>query len=123
MKKYYLNIFLSFIFLLFVSTAYAKKDSFEVSFKIKELAFAINALNSIELMGEEVSPFMDVRTILVKKYKKVSSGQKKEIDVEFTMATARNFLFFMQRARFKGIQASLFNDISTRMVNAIRKNK
>ncbi len=123
MKKHLFYIFLSFILLLSLSTAYAKKDSFEVNFKLKELAFAINALNSIELIGEEVTPFIDVRNLLIKEYKKVSSGKKKEVGVEFTMANARNFLFFMQRARFKGVQAVLFNDISTRMVNAIKKNK
>ncbi len=100
---------------------FAKDEKVKVEFSIEELAFSINVLNSIDIIGEEVQPFMDIKNTLMDVYKEISGGKKKSGDVNFTLPMAKNFLFFMQRGRFKGVDATIFNNISTKMVEAIKK--
>ncbi|HOK76026.1 MAG TPA: hypothetical protein P5105_06810 [Victivallales bacterium] len=100
---------------------FAKDETFKVEFSIEELAFSINVLNSMDIIGEEVQPFMDIKNVLMDVYKEVSGGKKKSGDVNFTLPMAKNFLFFMQRGRFKGVDAAIFNNISTKMIEAIKK--
>ena len=110
------------VFILYFMTAVQAKDvKTDVNFTTEELALSINILNSIDLRGDEVSPFIDLKNLFVEEYKKLSSGKKKSADVNFTMPMARNFLFFMQRAKLKGAEAAIFNSISTKMVEAIKK--
>jgi hypothetical protein len=104
-----------------ITTAYAKDDKVGVNFSTDELAFSINVLNTIELRGDEVTPFIDIKNLLMDVYKDVSSGKKKTAEVAFTMPMAKNFLFFIQRAKLKGAEAAIFNDINTKMVDAIKK--
>ena len=75
----------------------------------------------MDIIGEEVQPFMDIKNVLMDVYKEVSGGKKKSGDVNFTLPMAKNFLFFMQRGRFKGVDAAIFNNISTKMIEAIKK--
>ena len=105
----------------FIGIAEGKDDKVKVAFTTDELAFSINILNTIDLSGEEVMPFMDIKNLLMDVYKDVSSGKKKNADVDFTITTAKNFLFFIQRAKLKGADAVLFNDVTNKMVEAIKK--
>ena len=106
----------------FIGIVYGKDDKVKVAFTTDELAFSINILNSIDLLGEEVIPFMDIKNLLMDVYKDVSSGKKKNAEVEFTSTTAKNFLFFIQRAKLKGAEAVLFNDVCNKTIEAIKKS-
>jgi predicted Fe-Mo cluster-binding NifX family protein len=64
---------------------------------------------------------MDIKNLLMSVYKDVSSGKKKNADVEFTTTSSKNFLLFIQRVKLKGTEAVLFNDLSNKMVEAIKK--
>jgi hypothetical protein len=86
-----------------------------------ELAFSLNMVNSIELSGGEVGPFLDIKSLLTSAYKDASGGKKGSADVEFTVPMAKNFLFFMQRAKLKGDDAAVFFDLSKKIVAAIKK--
>jgi len=105
-----------------IGIAYGKEDKVNVAFTTDELAFSINVLNSIDLLGEEVLPFMDIKNLLMGVYKDVSSGKRKNANVEFTSTTSRNFLFFIQRAKLKGAEAVMFNDVCNKVVEAIKKS-
>ena len=105
----------------FIGIAEGKDVKVKVALTADELAFSINILNSIDLAGEEVKPFMDIKNLLMAVYKDISSGKKKNADVEFTTVSAKNFLLFIQRAKLKGAEAVLFNDVSNKMVAAIKK--
>ena len=107
--------------LCLMTAGFAKDDKVKVEFAIEELAFSINVLNSIDITGEEVQPFMEIKTVLMDVYKDVSGGKKKSGSVSLTIPMAKNFLFFMQRGRFKGVDAEIFNKISTRLVDEIKK--
>jgi len=103
------------------AAAVAADNKIRVTFSTDELAFSINILNSIDLTGEEVMPFIDIKNLLMGVYKSAGSGSKKTAEVDFTTVTAKNFLFFMQRAKLKGAEAVMFNDVSSRMVEAVKK--
>jgi len=105
-----------------IGIAEGKDSKVKISFTTDELAFSINILNSIDLLGEEVMPFMDIKNLLLGVYKDVSSGKKKNADVEFTAVSAKNFLLFIQRAKLKGAEAILFNDVTNKTVEAIKKS-
>ncbi|HEY1405269.1 MAG TPA: hypothetical protein VF857_01545 [Spirochaetota bacterium] len=92
-----------------------------VKFTAEELAFSVSALNSIELTGEEVGPFVEIKNLFIGVYKDASAGKKQSAEVTFSVPMAKNFLFFMQRVKIKGAEASIFNDITTKMVDAIKK--
>ncbi|MCL2154230.1 MAG: hypothetical protein FWH53_01060 [Leptospirales bacterium] len=115
------RIIITTLCLCFIGIAYGKDEKVKVTFTTDELAFSINVLNSIDLVGDEVMPFMDIKNLLMDVYKDVSSGKKKNADVEFTTISAKNFLLFIQRVKLKGAEAVLFNDVSNKTVEAIKK--
>lgn len=121
MARFIKSAVLAVAVICLMTTGYAKDEKIKLEFSIEELAFSINVLNSIDITGEEVQPFMDIRNTLMDVYKEVSGGKKKSGDVNFTMPMAKNFLFFMQRGRFKGVDAAIFNNISSKMVEEIKK--
>jgi len=104
-----------------VTFGYGKEERIKVEFALEELVFSINVLNSIDIIGEEVQPFLDIKNTFMEVYKEVSGSKKKSGEVSFTLPMAKNFLFFMQRGRFKGVDAEIFNKISTKMIEAIKK--
>ncbi len=111
---------LSLALIFLAATAYAE-EKVVVNFTAGELAFSLNLMNSIELAGGEVGPFLDIKSLLTSAYKEASGGKKNSTDVEFTVPMAKNFLFFMQRAKLKGEDATVFYDLSKKMVAAIKK--
>jgi len=115
------KIIITVLCMSLIGIAGAKDDKVKVPFTTDELAFSINILNSIDLMGEEVMPFMDIKNLLMSVYKDVSSGKSKSADVEFTTVSAKNFLLFIQRVKLKGAEAVLFNDVSNKTIEAIKK--
>jgi len=104
-----------------ISNVYAKDVKVNVELTTNELAFSLNILNTIELAGEEVGPFLDVKNLLTDSYKEASSSKKTSVTVDFSEPVAKNFLFFMQRAKLKGSDATIFYDLSKKMVDSIKK--
>lgn len=121
MGKLMKSAVLAAVVLCLMTAGYAKDDKIKVEYSVLELAFSINVLNSIDITGEEVPPFMEIKNVFMDVYKDVSGGKKKSGDVTLTIPMAKNFLFFMQRGRFKGADAEVFNNISTKMVDVIKK--
>ena len=109
-------------FLLFAAVlVFAKNDKIKVNFTMDELAFSLNAIDSIEISGEETAPYLDIKNMLMSVYKKASSAEKNSVDVVFIIPQAKNFLILLQRAKFRGAEAFLFSDISGKIVNALKK--
>jgi hypothetical protein len=100
---------------------FAKDEKIRVNLTVDELAFSINAISSIEISGEEVPPFMDLKKLLTGIYKKASSAKKGNADIVFIVPQARNFLLLMQRAKFRASEAFLFQGISGKIVDALKK--
>jgi len=106
-----------------ISTAYTQNNKITVTFTTDELAFSINILNSIDISGEEIKAFNDLKNLLTDVYKDISLGEEKKAEVEFTLISARNFLVLIQRAKLKGAEVVMFNDISNKTVEAIKKSR
>jgi len=103
-----------------VVPVFAKNKKIKVNFTMDELAFSINAIDSIEILGEETAPYLDIKNMLLRVYKKASSAEKDNVDIVFIIPQARNFLILLQRAKFRGAEAFLFNDISGKIVRALK---
>ena len=104
-----------------ITTAHSQNNKITVIFTTDELAFSINILNSIDISGEEINPYNYLKNLLTDVYKDISLGEEDKAEVEFTPITARNFLIFIQRAKLKGAEVVMFNDISNKTVEAIKK--
>jgi hypothetical protein len=122
MLKNMKKVIITMLCVSFMTVAEGMDDKVKVALTTDELAFSINILNSIDLLGDEVMPFMDIKNLLMAVYKDISSGKKKNAEVEFTTVSAKNFLLFIQRAKLKGGEAVLFNDVCNKMVEAIKKS-
>jgi len=108
--------------LLFTAVSlFAGNEKIKVNFTINELAFSINAIDSIEISGEETAPYLDIKNMLIRVYKKASSAERENVDIVFIIPQAKNFLILLQRAKFRGMEAFLLNDISGKIVNALKK--
>lgn len=121
MSKLLKTAAVSAVLFCIITAAHAADPKVSIKFTADELALSINIFNSIELRGDEVGPFIDIKDLLIKEYKDLSSDKKKTIEVDFTLPMAKNFLFFMQRGKLKGAEAAVFNSISTKTVEAIKK--
>ncbi|MCL1911604.1 MAG: hypothetical protein FWG13_05315 [Leptospirales bacterium] len=109
------------LLLLTAVSVFAKVDKIKVNFTMDELAFSINAVDSIEISGDETAPYLDMKKTLMNAYKKASSAEKNHVDIVFLIPQAKNFLILLQRAKFRGAEAFLFSDISGKIVNALKK--
>ena len=117
MKK----IIIAMLLLFTAVSIFARTDKIKVNFTMDELAFSLNAIDSIEISGDETAPYLDIKKTLMSVYKKASSAEKDNADVVFFIPQAKNFLILLQRAKFRGVEAFLFNDISGKIVNALKR--
>jgi hypothetical protein len=104
-----------------MSVAFAGDQKVTVKFTSDELAFSVSALNSIDLSGDEVNAFVDVKNEIFTTYKDVSASRKTSGDVSFTLPEEKNFLFFMRRVKLKGAEATLFNDVTAKIIDTLKK--
>jgi hypothetical protein len=112
---------LSVVCIFLVSIVYAEDPKVIINLNTNELAFSLNLLNTIDLTGEEVGPFLEIKNLLTASYKESSSSKKGSTDVHFELPMARNFVFFMQRVKLKGADAALFYDLNKKIVDNIKK--
>ncbi len=121
MKKMLKTTVLSFALLFIIATAYAEDPKVNIVLTANELAFSLNLLNTIDLTGEEVGPFLDIKNLLTSAYKESSGSKKGSADVNFALPVAKNFIFFMQRVKLKGADATLFYDLNKKIVDNIKR--
>ena len=121
-KLFKCGIFLTIIMSLLIS-AYSEELKIKVNFKIEELVFSVNVLNNIEIKGEEVNPFMDIKNVLLGAYNEANKEKQKDIDVVFVISGAKNFLYFMQKARMRGDAAAMFYDINKKVTETVKKKE
>jgi hypothetical protein len=121
MKKIIKLVFISFMLLFALTAIYAEEPKVNIAMTTNELAFSLNLLSTIDLTGEEVGPFLDIKNMLTGAYKDASSSKKGSADVNLLLPAAKNFVFFMQRVKLKGADASLFYDLNKKIVDSIKK--
>lgn len=121
MSKMIKTTILTAVLMFVISSVYAEDPKVSINLSANELAFSLNILNTIDIAGEEVGPFLDVKNLLTSSYKDASSSKKGATDVNFPLPMAKNFVFFIQRAKLKGADATVFYDLSKKLVDSIKK--
>lgn len=89
-----------------------------------DLVFCLQLLDKIEIRGEEVTAFLDVRSLLLKEVEKAQKENKKTTDpvtLEITTPVAQNFLTLMQRTKISGADAQQFKQITEAIQTAAAK--
>jgi hypothetical protein len=79
-----------------------------------DVLFAINVLNTVEIKGNEVEAFLDVKNVFVKAAQEAQKEKKTESDpvtIEMNLLTANNFLMLFQRASIPGSAAERFQAV------------
>ena len=121
MKKFSVFVACFLVLVSVITVCAADQPKVTVKLTSDELAFAVSTLNSVELTGEEVSAFMEVKNDVVNAYKEISASKKSSGDVTFTVAEAKNFLYFMRRVKLKGAEASIFNEVTNKIIDTLKK--
>jgi hypothetical protein len=127
-------IFILMIGLSFVSFA-QKKDGKDAKqeqivlkpiFEINDIIFALQQLNSVEIVGSEVDAFLECKELLSKTYKTEAEAQKKPTDkvtVDMPAIIAQNTLNFVSRTKFSGGLAERYKSFSDAIFKAAEPYK
>ena len=96
------------------------------SMPLSEIAFSIQLLESIELMGSEVDALMDLRLILIPPIVKANNEKKQANEVvtlEFKIQQAQNLLAFLKRAKLNGADVERFKKITDIIISSAQPKK
>lgn len=96
----------------------------KTSYTFLEISFVLRVLDTLELKGNEVGAFIEIRDKFVNKFEELNKKEAKPDDSELLKlddAQTRNFLLFLQRAQLKGADATMFNDIVQKTIASASK--
>ncbi len=130
MKKTFLTILLvlGFSFVSFAQPATgaakeAKKETIilKPTFEINDLIFALQQLNSVEIVGQEVEAFLECKTLLTTTLKAEEEAKKKPTDkvtIDMNGIIAQNTLNFVSRTKFSGALAERYKSFADAIYKA-----
>jgi hypothetical protein len=96
------------------------------SLPLSEIAFSLQLLESIQLMGSEVDALMEIRMILVPPIVKANNDKKQTNDVvtlEFKVQQAQNLLNFLKRAKLNGSDVERFKKFTDVIITSAQPKK
>jgi hypothetical protein len=96
------------------------------SLPLSEIAFSLQLLESIELMGSEVDALMELRMILVPPIVKANNDKKQANEVvtlEFKVQQAQNLLTFLKRAKLNGSDVERFKKFTDVIISSAQPKK
>jgi hypothetical protein len=96
------------------------------SLPLSEIAFSLQLLESIQLMGSEVDALMELRMILVPPIVKANNDKKQANDVvtlEFKVQQAQNLLNFLKRAKLNGSDVERFKKFTDVIITSAQPKK
>jgi hypothetical protein len=95
-------------------------------FILEDVSFAVNAMNSIEIVGTEVEIFLSSKNTLIsylQSAQKRNKTAKDTIHCEMPLTTAQNIANFLDRAKFSASQAEQFKRFIDALVESTKKYK
>jgi hypothetical protein len=95
-------------------------------FTIDDAIFAYNTLNTVQISGNEVDAFVEIRKIFVDAIKSAQEAGKKgtdEITIEMNLLAAQNFFNLLARAKITGAQADQYKRVQDAITDAAKKLK
>jgi hypothetical protein len=101
-----------------LQTPPAKQPNLKPTFIIGDIYLAVQTLENVEIVGNEIEPFLQVKTTLNNILQEQQNANKKVTDsvkVDLPLPVAQNTLSFLSRAKLPGKIADQFK----RFVDAI----
>ncbi|MBU3700144.1 MAG: hypothetical protein FGM33_09085 [Candidatus Kapabacteria bacterium] len=92
-------------------------------FKFSNLKGAANFMGGIEIRGNEVDAYLDLRKVLTDAIEDATKAKKTDEDVitvELRADQLQNLAVLMQRGTLKGAEADAFKDIMTALNEAVK---
>jgi hypothetical protein len=113
------------------STVYAQQNQQQVQIlkpkmALSEVAFVVQLLDNIEIRGNEVDAFMDVRKVLIVILENAQKDKKTATDVvtvEMNIGQAQNLLALMQRSKMTGADAERFRKVVDTIVASAQQDE
>jgi hypothetical protein len=91
-----------------------------------DLLFAFNALNGIEVQGNEVDNFLACKNLIKDALQKAGDAKKNvndSITVDIPLATAQVLATFLERAKFSGDKAEQYKHFMEALIEAVKPYK
>lgn len=93
-------------------------------FMVGDIVFAFNSLNTINIQGNEVDAFLEVKEALKTYTSEIETKQLKIDDsmkMEMKVGIANNLMIFLQRVTLQGANAERYQRFKTTMLEAAKK--
>lgn len=101
-----------------------KEETLKISLSVEEIVYAVRVIQSVEITGDEVEPFVDAKNFFLDEFKKAQEGKKKlsdKVSLKVPLSIAQNFINFTTRATIQGTEADLYYNIVNSLVKAAEK--
>ncbi|MGA2296165.1 MAG: hypothetical protein ABSG15_01275 [FCB group bacterium] len=96
----------------------AKTVILKPTFIVEDIVFVYQTLDNIEITGNEVEPFLEVKKVIQSGVQTAQTDKKQPtetIQMDISLPNAQNLITFLSRAKFSGRNAEQFK----RFVDAI----
>lgn len=121
---YFRAALLSLCFLFAANAVQAQQvKTIKPKMAITDVDFVAQLLNTIDISGNEVDAFLEVRGLFVKVLDDAIKQKRMTTDivtVEMTIPQAQNFVTLMQRTKLKGEGAEKFKQLLTMIIDAAK---
>lgn len=93
-------------------------------FLVEDVVFVVQTLKTIEIVGNEVDSFLEVKKLMESEIKKAQQENKNltdSIKVEVSLKVAQDMVNFLQRAKLSGINADKFKRFIEAVIKSARE--
>lgn len=101
------------------------EQSLKPKLSVAEIGYCLQLMERVELSGEEVNAFLEVRTVFANLIEKAQADGKQPTDMivaELSVPIAQNFLAFMRRTKLTGSEATQFQRIMNAIIDSAPKD-
>ena len=126
MKKIFISLSLLLVFLTVSISAQTTNQNVNIKpeFIVADVVFAYSVLNTIDINGREVEPFLACKNHLKTLVEKAQTEKKQagdKITDDMPLSIAQNLAVFLERGTFKGEQAEMYQRFIKSLVDAVNK--
>lgn len=96
------------------------------SMPLSEIAFALQLMEGIELMGSEVDALVEIKSILLPPIIKANNDKKQAsemVTLEFKIPQAQNLLAFLKRAKLNGSDVDRYKKFTDTIIASAQPKK
>lgn len=96
------------------------------SMPLSEIAFALQLMEGIELMGSEVDALVEIKSILLPPIIKANNEKKQPsemVTLEFKIPQAQNLLAFLKRAKLNGSDVDRYKKFTDTIIASAQPKK